>query len=351
MTARNWTIFWIAILCPIIPSVCPADATTQPIVSPKTGAFDVTFTDRSPQSTPAELARRLNLQPQAVADDYILAQRPYKIYVPTNYDPQTPCGIFVYLNYKDSVSTPPLWNSILDQSHLIFITPVCHTGVHYPNSVPLWQSVGLALDAVYNLKQQYAVDDHRIYMMSITDGGMQAAMALADTFTGFIVGNDYQYFGVIITPQGAILPPTIHPPPDDLLALARRRAYFLADDGSAATVMGLRLIVAAMQKNGFDRVSQSSLDFVSDLHYPNFTTAWLRENALPFLDYVPAATPMPATSQPASPAGQMLDMARLDIANGQTDLAKTKLQELIDTYPDDPAAAQAKDLLQQLNNQ
>ena len=55
-----------------------------------------------------------------------------------NYDPATPCGIFVYLGYKDTVATPPAWHSLLDKSHLIFISPVSHTGEQFQPSIPMW---------------------------------------------------------------------------------------------------------------------------------------------------------------------------------------------------------------------
>src|ERR1700689_4776524 len=133
---------------------CRADdaPATQPAVPVKTGEFDLTFTERSPLSTPKELARRLNLKPASLGADYDLSKRPFKAYVPRNYDPATSVGVFVYLGYKDSVSTPPLWKPVVEQSHMIFITPVCHFGTEYSPSVPMWQMAGLALDAVYNLK-------------------------------------------------------------------------------------------------------------------------------------------------------------------------------------------------------
>jgi TolA-binding protein len=36
------------------------------------------------------------------------------------------------------------------------------------------------------------------------------------------------------------------------------------------------------------------------------------------------------------------------MSNGMADQARKKLQEIIDTYPDDPAAQTAKDLLSQM---
>jgi hypothetical protein len=367
ITARGWAGFSMAILCLMIPNLCRADAATQPSTQPtssKTGAFDITFTQRSPQSTPSELARRLNLKPRDVANDYDLSKRPYRIYVPKNYDPAMPCGIFVYLGYKDSVSTPPTWNAALDRAHMIFITPVCHSGAHYPNPVPLWQSVGMALDAVYNLKKQYAIDDRRIYMMSITDDGLSEAIAMSDAFRGFLISDVYRFWRTIPVGNGGYYLPDMAAPPDDMLSSARNCSFFVIDEGDDP--VRRKLVLGAMQEDGFQSPTVVPLSIITDLHYPNFAVDWLQKKALPFLDansVPPSKTDITAaTTQPAgaastaapdepSPAQQELSLAQLYMTNGQSDLARTKLQEIIDTYPDDPAAAKAKDLLQQLNSQ
>lgn len=52
-----------------------------------------------------------------------------------------------------------------------------------------------------------------------------------------------------------------------------------------------------------------------------------------------------------SRAESLLSVAKLLIANGQTDLARAKLQEIIRGYPTDPAAGEAKKLLDQMGAQ
>jgi TolA-binding protein len=51
-----------------------------------------------------------------------------------------------------------------------------------------------------------------------------------------------------------------------------------------------------------------------------------------------------------NPAQHLLAMAQIYISNGQTDTARAKLQQIIDTYPTDPAAEKAKQLLEQMNH-
>jgi len=156
------------IACFAIPKPIRADAapSTQPAAQIKTGEIDLTFTQRSPLSTQKEIARRLKATPASLGEDYDLSKLPYKAFIPTNYDPAVPQGLFVYLGYKNTVSSPPPWRPIFEKHHLIFISPVCHSGTGYAPTVPLWQTFGLALDAVYNCRKQYNIDDRRIYLMS-----------------------------------------------------------------------------------------------------------------------------------------------------------------------------------------
>jgi hypothetical protein len=342
---------------------------TEPAVQVKTGAVDLTFTERSPLSAPKELARRLNLKPADVATDYDLSKRPYKAYVPTNYDPAKPLGVIVYLGYKDSVSTPPLWAPVLEKSHLIFITPVCHSGELYAPSVPSWQMTGLAMDAVYNLKHQYAVDDRRVYLMLWGNQSTQAAIATADVFTGFVVTYDFGWLESIRS-GNLIYPSAFSPPPTELLHEAENAPFFRIDDASPDLVKANERIADAMRRRGFEHVMRAGLSSSDDLHYPNFKAEWFSQQALPFLDKfstsdrkvnprpqmaatnpdaAPAATTPPVTPGP-SEAQSLLSKAQLLLANGQTDIARGKLQQIIKLFPDDPASAKAKELLDQMGN-
>ena len=342
-------------------------STTQPAVQAKTGALDLTFTERSPLSTPKELARRLNLKESELDPDYDLSQKPFKAYIPNNYDPAKPIGVFVYLGYKDSVSTPPLWQPILEEFHLIFITPVCHSGTQYSPSVPLWQTAGLALDAVYNLKRQYAIDDKRIYLMSWVDQSTQVAIATADVFRGFVCVYDYGWFKKF-TGNRLIYPATFSTPLGVLLIDAEKLPFFLIDDQSVGSAMETTSKVAAMRQFGFEHVMEIGLSSGDDLHYPNLKAEWFSQQVLPFLDKFstaehkslqgsPAAATSteaaPATTNPSGPseAETLLAKAQLLMSNGRTDLARTKLQEIVQDYPADPAAAEAKKLLDQISNQ
>jgi hypothetical protein len=357
---RLITVLIIAsILVPTLSCRADSPPATQPA---QTGDLVLTFTERAPQSTPKEIARRLSLKDADIAPDYDLSQQPFHAYVPSNYDPATPVGIFVYLGYKDTVETPHPWLPILEKSHLIFISAAAHHGEHYSPSVPLAEVVGLAMDAVFNLKHQYKIDEKRIYLMTFTDGGPRAAFGTSDIFTGFICAFDTSYYGRLNLPNNQFYPPTMPPPPAELLTRAKSHPFFFIDSENWQPAT-LRL--NAMKGTGFAHVTLEKLSLETDVHYPNMKADWFENNAIPFLDSATSniKPPRPATAQPVAPsaaatkpapdqseAQHLLSLAKLEISNNLPDLARPKLQEILAKYPNDPAAAQAKDLLDKIGN-
>jgi hypothetical protein len=358
----------------------PATAPTTAEI--KTGELDLTFTQRSPLSTRKELARRLNLKLSELGEDYDLATRPFKVYVPPNYNPAVPHGVFVYLGYKDSVSVATPWEPVFDKSHLIFVTPVCHHGEAYPNEVPAWQTMGLAFDAVENLKRLYNVDTRRLYLMSFHDQSLRMSFGAADVFTGFLSRNDYTYCQKMVLPDRRVYEPGFPPPPSPLLTYAKRRAIVLLDESFTDPDQPPQLNVICMKRDGFSHVMGEATT-IDDVHFPDLKPEWFEGTVLPFLDKAaasaaemrpiaespavtstvgtsPAATgPSPSTTGPAvaavpdAPAGnpnaeRLLRMAKLYIQNGQTNLARTKLESILSAYPKDPSAVVAKKLLADL---
>ena len=348
----------VLVVCLMVRGMCLGDeaAATQPSAAAKTGKFDVTFTERSPQSRRPELARRLNLDEAGMGDDYDLTQRPFKAFVPTNYDPKVACGVIVYLGYKDTTETPSAWEPAMEKSHLIFVSPVSHSGEGHGAEVPRWQSAGMALDAVYNLKKQYNIDPRRIYLMAWNVGATQVALAISDVFTGYILAFDQSWGQAIPAGGGAYYSSSFKAPEGILYWGAKTHPFFLIDDQSAELAKQISLKAGAMKRDDFEHVMQVGLSAGDDLHYPNMKAQWFEEKALPFLDQFatePATRPSMAetgaTTQAASKAGSWLSVAKILIANGQPDLAKSKLRSIITAYPEAPEAKEAKQLLQQLD--
>jgi hypothetical protein len=274
----------------------------------KTGDFDVTFTERSPLSAMGEIARRLRLKDAEMGDDYDLSKRPFKALVPTNYDATVPCGLIVYLGYKDSTATPANWKPVMEKSHLIFITPVCHSGLERGPSVPAWESMGLALDAVHNLKKQYAIDDRRVYLMDWGVNGTLVALAASDVFRGFIVGYDQDWWQPVLKPDGTYFVPAFVLPPRTVYLSAKEHPFFLFDDQSDEDQREVALKASAMKVEGFEHVMQVGLSAYGDAHYPNLRVEWFEQQALPFLDQFSTAPQKPPTTLPDEPDVGYMDL-------------------------------------------
>ena len=135
-------------------------------------------------------------------------------------------------------------------------------------------------------------------------------------------------------------------------------------------LLGLAPVIRLMSKQTitaqYAYLLTLKLSLTDDLHYPNFKAEWFEQTALPFLDGA-SATPAKTTATkgkdgvPAAPtadsppaavpisasadAQHLLSLAQLYIKNGQTKLARAKLQLIMQYYPTDSAAVTAKQLL------
>src|SRR5678815_1333816 len=118
---------------------------TQPD-APKTGTFEIKFTDRSPMSAPDQLAKRLGLaKPEA---DYDLSSYEFIVHVPDNYDPAKPLGVMYLMLYKNTGEPPTPCLPLFDECGLIFVVPKSKDATEVVRC-------GQALDVIHNLKQQY----------------------------------------------------------------------------------------------------------------------------------------------------------------------------------------------------
>lgn len=147
----------------------------------KTGAYTTTFTERNPLSALAEMTRRLpNLKPS----DYTLSEESYVVSVPAAYKPERPYGLLVFINSFDSGDCEENFKGLLEKHRLIWIA-----AKKSGNDRPTPARMGMALDAVFNMKKLYAIDPDRVYVMGISGGGRVTsflAPAFPDVFRGAI---------------------------------------------------------------------------------------------------------------------------------------------------------------------
>jgi hypothetical protein len=371
------------VLWSVLLSLTAAGPITAPDSAPppQTGDITLNFTQRSPLSSRKEIARRLALKESDLADDYDLTTYPFKAYIPPNYDPSTPYGVFVYLGIKDVNDVAVDWEGVFDKSHMIFITPYYHN-----NGTREWHLIGLGFDAIENLKRLYNIDTHRLYEMW-NGSGIDLAVAGADVYSGMIIGENWDYFRRIDVGGGRYHPAACQRPPSDLLQKAMRHGVVLITSAPIEN-SGAPFIAKALKEDGFTQVL--SLNQTRDeMHFPHFAASWISDPVLPFLDKArqkglsaptesdepvaaappppvettgdpspstpstrPAASPPAPSSRPTpsvtSNAEHLLSLARLYIQNGNTELARTKLKAILTAYPKDPAAIEAKKLLDSL---
>jgi predicted esterase len=125
-------------------------------------------------------------------------ERPYVIYIPQSYNPNTPIPLVVYLHGGVSrlniIDNPIEWASneaisqFAEQHGYILLFPFGQAGATW------WNDVGISniLNLIRVAKGRYNIDDNRVYLGGFSDGGSAAylfAMALPNDFAGFLALN------------------------------------------------------------------------------------------------------------------------------------------------------------------
>lgn len=205
-------------------------ATTQP-AEVRRGQFTASFTDQSPLS-PIEAQNKRHHIKVEDAHRYRLADESFEIYVPEDYDPDRPWGILVWISAMESGRPHTPYLPLLSQHQLIWIG-ANNSG----NERGVGVRFGLALDAVYNLKQLYNIDESRIYVSGISGGGKVATMLAIiypEVFTGSIPIVGTTYFRHIPLPneKNKYWPGMFEKPPASTLDRAKRDGRFVLITGS-----------------------------------------------------------------------------------------------------------------------
>jgi hypothetical protein len=259
--------------------------------APKTGTFETTFTTRSPLSEMKSLCKRLGYP--APTADYDLSKEPFFVHVPETYDPQKPAGLLVICNYKKSVSLPTPVLPQLDEANLIVVT-----AQNYPDES--WQRGGTALDAVHNLRQQYAIDPRRIYLLGGGEGrdnslkgypamAERLALNFPEVFTGCMTVTVLSYHRVMDGPTRYYNPDMASPDPAALRLAKTHPIIFMTENPDP----GQKLFMKSFTDDGFQHVKVAPITR-DQFHYPNYTTDWLPD-FIKFLDTTTATLKLPTT--------------------------------------------------------
>jgi len=178
---RSWPVLILLLAC----------TTSVGAGAPPTGVLHLTFSERSPLTSPQEIKRRYTLDPRRwegkyvkdyVPKDYDLKTKTFEVVVPPNYRPGQNWGLLVWTGVT---KFSPEWFDVLARRKLLYIA-----AVHWDLSI---------VDAVENLKKQYTLDEKRIYTAGFSDGAREAAVLLTtypEVFRGgglFLMGGSEFY--------------------------------------------------------------------------------------------------------------------------------------------------------------
>ena len=289
----------LAVLAFVVCSQALAQS-TQSADPPKTGTFETKFTERSPLSTPEQLAKRLGLAKPAA--DYDPSAFDVIVHVPTNYDAAKPVGVMYMLLYKDTGEPPHPCLPFFDESGMIFVVPK-------KRDPPEHLRCGLMLDVLHHLKSNYRIDESRMYLFAMYGGDMvnqRIALASGDQFTGLFL-SEAQFYRELPSKDGRKWPERFKAPPPAYMAPAKRRGIIL--DHKNASDQYAPYVHKGFESDGFKYVLTTNAG-PEDLHYPTCSPDFLKKTfdffeasrvkAAAGASQTQAPATRPATTQPAA---------------------------------------------------
>jgi hypothetical protein len=304
----NFTTDWIPEVLKYMDSVTadlklPADGMAVSADEPKTGGFEIKFTERNPLSEIKSLTKRLKVlkagEKVEGLQDYDLSKEEFLVYVPEKYDPAKPPGLIVLALYKEAGILPMPVLPQLDEANVSLVVPKQYLDTW-------WKRAGLMLDAAYNMQKLYKIDPKRVYLFgsfdwadgdgSSTSVGLRMGLFYPEVFTGtFMAGNLMLYRPARmgnLTWQQQIPRMEIA---QGNLARAHPLVVGSYDDSDNA-----KAVISAYKADGFKNLKHIPVS-TEQYHYPNFTTDWIPE-VLKYMDGVTADLKLPADAAGGSSA-------------------------------------------------
>jgi len=238
---------WIAFALPL------AD---EPV---KTVFFTLTFKERSPHSSPAEVTNRVGPKGVKKADDYDLEKESFAVYVPENYTGKKAFGLLVFVSpngngdLKGFDRNDDGWSKALYEREIIWVGPN-----KAGNDRPVLPRLGLSLDAAHNMPKQFDIDPERIYIGGVSGGGRITSWLLLpfpDVFTGgySIIGADF-YKNLPSKEQQGVYAGTFKAPGPKLLGQARKHRYVLLTGDADPNREQMQVIHQTLKKDGWQKV-------------------------------------------------------------------------------------------------
>jgi predicted esterase len=385
---RHGLSVWLSLFaaCACVVPVVTAQPATEPGIdeSPReTGpAAHVVFSERSPLSGIEAQNGRYHI-PITAMQRYALADASFELYVPEPREGNDkPMGILVWISASDRGTLPRGWREMAQRHRLIAI------GANGSgNDKGLAVRIGLALDAVFNLRKQHPIDETRIYASGVSGGGKIAGMLATiypDVFTGAvcIVGVTYFRDIPVASKPGTLWQRSFERPGNVLLEKARKNSRFVLITGTADFN---REPTKDTYEAGFKRDGFAHVDYVevpgmghtipSDVSWidraidtldaplallttPGARGAATRPAALATTRPVASpgaarsgANPTTAPADPEAEAQQLYSLAENYEKNLLHTQATQRLEKILKDYPTTSVAPRAKAMLERIRAQ
>jgi len=259
----------------------------QPRIEPMPdGSMRMVFGGRSLDSDFANLSLRFNWSKRfgPKPTPYSIENESFVVYMPPDYNPaQATHGLMIWISPSAHGGVPAPWVPVLDQQRLVWI------GANDAgNDRPVqWHRLALALDALHNLTQHFAIDEERIYVSGFS-GGSRAASLLAQNYPDLLRGVlcicGVNYFRAVGNTErrGYHFEAQFMRPGPELYNLACTRSHFVLLTGERDFN---RIETYSIYKNGFRRDPFKHVAYIEvpDLEHEIPDAEWF-ERALQALD-------------------------------------------------------------------
>ena len=122
----------------------------------KTGQYDITFEESSPDAAPEEVVRRLYGDQEPPA--YDVAKERFHVWVPKAYAHDREWGLFVWVDAGNTPRIPEDWEEVLSEHKLLAIA-----AYHSGNPRHAASRIQLAVDAAFNMRRRFNITPRRVY--------------------------------------------------------------------------------------------------------------------------------------------------------------------------------------------
>jgi predicted esterase len=183
----------------------------------------------------------------------------WSVYVPADYQPQTPYGLFVWVRsaeakYPRDHQLMSNWHPIFDKHRMIMIS-----AYKSGNDIDVPWRQTLAVEGTRLMRQMYNIDPQRIYIAGMSGGGRlcsQAAVFHPDIFVGALPMQGMNYYRDLMLTNKAFYPGFWPNADKRMLDLCRRSTRWYIFEGSKDHNQPFsKQFAEEMKKEGFKYVT------------------------------------------------------------------------------------------------